>query len=225
MSTLIKNATFIVLLAISTSCLGQDNKNTIKIVTAQSTSVDTAFIPADSNQLYFPLEIFQDTSSPPENDSFIVKWYSKQLFAMREPVFYADKSPKEIYRFTWLRTFHNPVAIRIEKTSDTYLLYWKQCSGAGGYDPGKLMIDKYKVVDKATWDEFQTLLGQIDFWNVKTNETSNGTDGAQWILEGRKGDQYHVIDRWTPNKQSKYYQCCDFLLRLTDLEIKRLNKY
>jgi hypothetical protein len=25
-----------------------------------------------------------------------------------------------------------------------------------------------------------------------------GLDGAQWIIEGIKGGEYHVIDRWSP---------------------------
>ena len=34
---------------------------------------------------------------------------------MEEPVLSSYKGDKEIYRFTWLRTFHHPVAVRLEK--------------------------------------------------------------------------------------------------------------
>jgi len=159
-------------------------------------------------------------------DSFSNKWYSEQLFAMREPIIFSDKSNKEIYRFTWLRTFDNPIAIRIEKQDSTYLLFWKVCNGAGGYEPGQLTTDKQKIIDKQTWDKFKNKLSDINFWNLPTKEKDiMGTDGSQWILEGKKGNKYHAVDRWSPSEKSKYFQCCDFLIGLTDLNIKDADKY
>ncbi len=29
-------------------------------------------------------------------------------------------------------------------------------------------------------------------------------DGSQWIIELKKGDQYHVIDRWSPTEGAVY---------------------
>ncbi|HYV91221.1 MAG TPA: hypothetical protein VE978_05535 [Chitinophagales bacterium] len=194
--------------------------------TTSNQTAATSFVPTDSTQFYFPLEVFRDTSIYVGHDTFADTWYSQHLFAMREPVIFMDKSQNEIYRFTWLRTFHNPVAIRIEKQGDTYLLYWKLCNGAGGYAPGKLTIDKQRMIDKQTWEKFKIKLDEIDFWNLATNEKEmSGTDGSQWILEGKTSKQYHVVDRWTPSDKSKYYQCCDFLIGLTDLKIKGDDKY
>jgi len=184
-----------------------------------------SLIPVDSNQFYFPLEVFRDTSSYKGREVFIDKWYSKHLFAMKEPLIYSDPSPKAIYRLTWLRTFHNPVAIRIEKNGNTYQLYWKVSSGAGGYKPGKLTIDKRKVIDKSLWNKFQNQLHELQFWTLKTNEKISGNDGSQWILEGKVGKLYHVVDRWTPNTQSNYYRCCNYLIELTDLNISGNAKY
>ena len=159
-------------------------------------------------------------------DSFLNKWYSEQLFAMREPIIFSDKSNKEIYRFTWLRTFDNPIAIRIEKQDSTYLLFWKVCNGAGGYEPGQLTENKQKTIDKETWDKFKSKLNDINFWNLPTKENEiMGTDGSQWILEGKKDSKYHTVDRWSPSEKGKYYQCCDFLIGLTDLKIKADDKY
>ena len=197
----------------------------------------------DTLQFYFPLaEVFKDTSSYVKREPFHNAWYSKHLNAMKEPVIYVDNTLNEIYRFTWLRSFHHPIAIRIEKQENKYMLYWKVCNGAGGYDPGELIIDKKKTLDENTWTEFKKLLDQVDFWNLQTSEriptrmvkmtdgslaeeVTIGTDGAQWILEGRINPQYHVVVRWTPNKESTYYQCCDFLIKLTDIEINDRDKY
>jgi len=181
---------------------------------------DSLFIPSDSSQFYFPLEAFRDTSIYVGHDTFVNTWYSKHLFAMGEPIIFLDTSQKEIYRFTWLRTFHNPITIRIEKEGIKYMVFWKLCNGAGGYEPGKLMINKQKEIDKTIWDEFQNHINQIDFWHLLTNDNDFGEDGSQWILEGKNINHYHVVDRWTPNVESYYYQCCDFLIRLTDIESK-----
>ena len=186
---------------------------------------DTSLIPTDSTAFYFPLKSFHDTSSKVGLDSFLVAWYSRQLFALKEPLIYGNKSQNEIYRFTWLRTFHNPITIRIERHGDNYILYWKLSDGAGGYEPGELTTDKQKILDAKTWQEFINRLNQTDFWNLASKEVDFGKDGSEWILEGKTENKYQVVDRWTPEKNSKYYQCCDFLLGLTDLKIKDREKY
>lgn len=49
----------------------------------------------------------------------VATWYSSQLCALNEPLIFDQKSGT-IYRFTWLRTFHHPVAIRIQKQKKKY---------------------------------------------------------------------------------------------------------
>ena len=178
----------------------------------------------DSNEFYFPMEVFRDTSLYVGRDTFINSWYSEQLFAMREPILYLENGSNEIYRFTWLRTFHNPIAIRIEKNGHDYILFWKQCSGAGGYEPGNIEVSTQRVISKVQWDKFKSKVHTLNFWNMNTNEGETlGTDGSRWILEGKEANKYHVVDRWTPNEKSNFYRCCDFLIQLTDLNVN--NKY
>ena len=125
----------------------------------------------DTLQFFFPFEeAFRDTSSYVKRKPFHNAWYSKHLRAMKEPVIYTDNSLNEMYRFTWLRSFHHPIAIRIEKQENKYMLYWKVCNGAGGYEPGELIIDKKKTLDEHTWIELKKLLDQVDFWNLQTSE-------------------------------------------------------
>ncbi len=173
------------------------------------------------NIFYFPFNP-KDTSNLTQ---FEIKWYSGQLSAMKESVLFNDKSRNEIYRFTWLRTFHHPVAIRIEKYNHSYVLYWKMCDGAGGYAPGKLIVDKHKTITEANWNEFASRLQNLDFWRLSTKERVFGDDGAEWILEGKLFDNYHVVTRWTPNASTGYYKLCDFLIGLTGLKIPAHQKY
>ena len=200
----------ILLYQISFSAIGQTTKS----------------IQPDSTEYYFPIEVLSDTSLLERHDKFLNNWYSSYLLAMKEPKLFLDTSQSEIYRFTWLRTFHNPIAIRIERNGNNYKLYWKLCNGTGGYEPGQLTVIKQKTLDKAAWDEFINRVNQINFWSLMTNESEVlGSDGARWILEGKTSAKYHVVDRWTPSEKGNYYQCCDYLIGLTDLKIKGRDKY
>ena len=71
-------------------------------------------------------------------DDLRQRWYSKHLAAMHEPSLWdLSKRPKksgEAYRFLWLRTFDEPVAIRVEKATDgAARLYTRVLDGKGGY--------------------------------------------------------------------------------------------
>ena len=200
----------ITLLSVLVSCQGKKAKISLDSTTVWY--VHDSYIPTDSTQFYFPANF----------DSFRNKWYSEHLFAMKEPVLFSDSSQTEIYRFVWLRTFHNPISIRIERQQNIYLLTWKLCNGAGGYEPGLLTIAKQKQVDDTTWEKFKTLLNQIDFWSMDTEKIGTGVDGSAWILEGKEGNKYHVIDRWSP-EYDKYSQCCNFLIGLTDFTFNEKN--
>jgi hypothetical protein len=113
----------------------------------------------------------------------------------------ADRKDAEIYRFIWLRTFHPPYAFRLEVRADgTGTLVAKSASGAGGYDPGKLVLNKTLALDAKEVRQFTAALGNLGFWKLPTQESRGpGFDGARWVLEGVKGGRYHVVDRWSPD--------------------------
>lgn len=194
------------------SCQEKNNKITFNLAT-MSYELPDLYIPTDSAQFYFPDNF----------DSFTNECYSRYLFAMREPILFSDDRQSDTYRFVWLRTFHHPISIRIEKQQNIYLLTWKLCTGQGGYDPGRLTVAKQKQIDEITWENFKTLLNQADFWNMDTEIKTPGLDGSQWILEGKEAGKYHVVDRWTP-ENGAYYQCCNFLIELTDLTFNENDK-
>src|SRR5690606_3456867 len=118
-------------------------------------------------QHYFPKEMFPELNikRTKTEDGFkmvttiiedtfnedVSNWYSQHLYAMKEPLLFNGETKKEIYRFTWLRTFHNPIAIRIERINSQYYLYWKRLSGAGGYEPGNLIEEKSRELTKLEW--------------------------------------------------------------------------
>jgi len=203
--------------------------------------VDENNVPINKNEFYFPLELFPEVDVDMEQDStgtwvmspkiiegiqdtFVVRWYSEHLYAMKEPLLFNKNLNKEVYRFTWLRTFDKPVVVRIENFEEKYKLTWKLCDGAGGYEPGNLTINKSVELNPETWKMFKSKLDTLDYWNMSLGRMSIGTDGSEWILEGVDKEKYKVVTVWTPSK-GKFYDACNYLLTLTDLEINEKNKY
>lgn len=162
---------------------------------------------------------------PNEFDTSRVRWYSKHLYALNEPLLFNKSTNKDIFRFLWLRTFNHPISIRVEKDSNEYMIYWKVCNGFGGYSPGTQITNKKKKINKEDWDEFQQLLAATDYWKLQNNGDVLGTDGSRWILEGLTSDRYNVVDRYSPNKLGAYYDACYFLVELTRLNIKKTEIY
>jgi hypothetical protein len=131
-------------------------------------------------------------------------YYTKYLAAMKEPSLQPKEKETEGWslRFTWLRTFHKPIAVRLWKDGDEIQMRAVRMSGKGGYDPGK--VEK-EVVRKLTVEErkqMEPLLESKDLWKPLTKDedalTSGGLDGAPWIFERRTGGTYTMVEYWCP---------------------------
>lgn len=108
--------------------------------------------------VYFPKNAF---SGNLRDDRFVSDWYSRNLMALKEPsLFEKQKTLTNVsYRFVWLRTFHHPVAIRLDLKADgTGILTTKVASGAGGYNPGVLTVNNSRLL---TPEEIHHVLGKI----------------------------------------------------------------
>jgi hypothetical protein len=177
---------------------------------------------------YFPPGKFEPG---PEDDAFVVSWYSKHLEALREPSLAAlARSPRaHAYRFLWLRTFDAPIALRVDISPDgTATLTVKATSGQGGYEPGTLVTDRRRVLSRAEVGRFLSRLSTARFWELPTRERpvtdADGSitlraDGAQWILEGVASGRYHVVDRWGP-AHGAYREAALWLLQSSGLRIE-----
>jgi hypothetical protein len=212
--------------------------------------VDSQNIPVEKRQYYFPLVFFpvikylpeyKDSNSiliysswgltgdtlkvygefaDNEYDTSDVAWPSWFLRALNEPLLFNNNTNKETYRFTWLRTFDDPICIRIENDCGKYSLVWKVNNGEGGYAPGPTTIVERKNLTKHDWDKFQTMLNSIDFWNTKNFPNMVGLDGSTWVLEGSTPSRYQVLDMWSPHDGSSFFKTCDFLIELTGMKIE-----
>lgn len=185
----------------------QSVKKELKSLPNVTLQLDSTGVPIEPNTNYFPLEL----------DSLKVPFFSNMLFAMYEPILYDSKINKESYRFLWLRTVKNPVAVRLEKQNDTISLYIKITSGTGGVGPGRLVTSDVKILSQKEWNEFQELLKQSDFWNMPALDDETKIAGSQWILEGFKTDDYNLTDVWDPENDDPYKKACEYLLDLAGI--------
>jgi hypothetical protein len=132
-------------------------------------------------------------------DQFVRSWYSKHLLAMNEPSLLSVPHTKgETYRFLWLRTFHHPVAVRLELIADNPWIHRVELDGAGGYEPGSVLLSDDVQLELATWSGFIAKLNESAFWELPSSESTTGIDGAQWVFEGRQGDRRKFLHRWSP---------------------------
>ena len=147
---------------------------------------------------FFPAQTFG------KHDSFVVGWYSQQLTGLQEPALppLAKDSSVEVYRFLWLRSFHHPIAIRMQiKADGTASLTTKVGGGAGGYQPKPVLQNATAKLSKEQTDVFTRTLRKDAFWTLPgTDSVPGGCDGAEWIIEGVAQGKYHAISRWSPTR-------------------------
>jgi hypothetical protein len=139
---------------------------------------------------------------------FVQCWYSEQLRAMAEP--YLADAPlldgETIVRFTWLRSFHPGVAVRVESRAGGTTLTATELDGKGGYAPGKPHRREQKTLATAQWQEVVLALERAQFWEQPTQELTDPSvvmlDGASWIFETRTRNRYHIVHRQSPERGS-----------------------
>jgi hypothetical protein len=157
-------------------------------------------LPADERPRYFPKGIFSTSKS---DDDFRNRRYAQQLRALKEPSLSdASVGSESVYRFTWLRTFHHPIAVRITVHADgTGTLTTKMANGAGGYKPGNLIANANRNLGAGEVRHVLEIVDRMAFWRMPPDEQEfGGPDGAQWIFEGSSRGAYRVIDLWSPKE-------------------------
>jgi hypothetical protein len=137
---------------------------------------------------YFPPKTFSSGSG----DS-MVQWYSSVLYGLGEkPLWPAD--PNQItYRFVWMRSFHDQVSITmsVQPDGDGLLRLQIYKSISQQLESRMLSLSKDQV------REVIALINDANFWKMTTDDNGpQGSDGAEWVLEGVHDGQYHIVTRW-----------------------------
>jgi hypothetical protein len=173
-------------------------------------------------------------SGAPALSDFAREWYTRHLVAMSESRL--PDGPGETYRFVWLRSFDHPIAIRVWCAGATCRLTGIRTSGRGGYEPGSIAQRRTRVLSATEVTSFQAMLSRAQFWGpapeespVRVDPDGNEwltihTDGAQWVLEGRRGPAYHLWDVRSPEAsgpKAAFRELCLFLVRLSGLAVRQ----
>lgn len=132
-----------------------------------------------------------------------------------------------VYRFLWLRSFDNPIAVRLIINPDlTGVVYVKVANGKGGYEPGYLVRNEQLPIGKRGATLLLTRIIQTKFWDLPTRGQPGGFDGAQWIVEGVMDGKYQVVDRWSPGEADPIYTLgMTFLADLAGIRVSREELY
>lgn len=187
-----KHAAFILLPMIAGSALGEDDpfakEGADKTVVQED---DTFKVIADpAGKSYFP----EGRAS----------YYTKYLSAMKEPSVLAplDKGAERVFRFTYLRSFHDPLVVRITESGDTVTARAVRLEMNQQYEPVKIISDKTWKLEDERRKAVKALPDQKGFWTplspVEEAIALGGLDGSRWIFEVHDKDGYRMIDVWTP---------------------------
>ncbi|HEV2748312.1 MAG TPA: hypothetical protein VGW34_13565 [Allosphingosinicella sp.] len=192
--------------------------------------------PAYSGPAYFPPSLGEPTLRCDLGDPARLQpilsdlerdWYSRQLAAAGEPPLYpasqaARPAGAATLRFTWLRSFHAPIVVRIETSGpNTHRLIAKQLSGAGGYDPGKVAKKIERPLTAAEAKRLRAALESRSVFEIPPDPCGGGCDGAQWIFEAAEGRRYRFVDLWTPDS-GPAHDLGRFLVGLTGWKIEAI---
>ncbi|MDI3469998.1 MAG: hypothetical protein OJF62_002061 [Pseudolabrys sp.] len=104
----------------------------------------------------------------------------------------------EAYRFFWRSSFDGHAVVHIGRwhhnimlRPDTMMLRW----GTGSTDS---KAPRNLALSPADWQRLQHALDAAGFWSLAPHSDEMGLDGADWLIEGRHGDSYHAVSRWSP---------------------------
>jgi len=173
---------------------------------------------------YFPAKSFVEYRDSTKADSMTLNWYSGALSTLKEPVLYDKTSRNKIFRFTCLRSFDAPFAIRVEKpASRPAKLVLKIADGTHGDQPKKLMVNTTKELSDAEWEQVEELAKASGFWQMPIRIADFGCDGSEWIVEGICKGKYHVVNRWSPRTESGYRSLCLKLAELSGVKFENVN--
>ena len=128
--------------------------------------------------------------------------FSEQLRAAREPSLYQQavaptaKDPDGSYRFTLLRSFENPITVRVDDRGGKMLLTAKRLTGHGGsYIPGRIAETLRRELTPAEGAKVRIMLNPATTMHYQCGICCDGSD---WIVETRNGKSYHYGMQWSP---------------------------
>ena len=126
--------------------------------------------------------------------------YGGLLAVVGEPDLSRIAEDADVYRALWLRSFHDPVSVRLVRRGNRMSVITAQAERRPDESFSGARHDSLPL-DTARWNEIARLAATSDFWAMAAPGPEPGEvrlDGARWILEARVDGRYHVVDWWSP---------------------------
>ena len=131
-------------------------------------------------------------------------WYGSALRAAQEEPIYLPppRRLRATFRFTWLRSFHHPVVVRVDELQDgEHVLTAKELSGEGGYAFGVVDRQVVRPLSQVEATALDNLVAEKHVLDLADTDCKLGVDGARWIIESRtEGGRYRYVNRWAPKE-------------------------
>lgn len=105
------------------------------------------------------------------------------------------ETESETFRFVWKSSFDGAALVHIARTGNSFRLHCRFLRHSCLYLEEPIVSAHLSRDD---WGKLQTALTMSDFWSLAINDGRMGFDGANWLIEGRRADTYHAVDRWSP---------------------------
>jgi hypothetical protein len=99
----------------------------------------------------------------------------------------------ETYRFFWRSSFNGNAAVHVSCMDGSIKLRWRYCRSAVAPQQ-----DSARTLSLADWGKLQDAVSSARFWSIDSTAEEFGFDGATWLIEGRRKDTYHAVERWSP---------------------------
>jgi hypothetical protein len=104
-------------------------------------------------------------------------------------------SESEVYRFVWRSTSHGRASVRIGRQGDRVALQWRYRRSFLDRDAP---VPALAALSHDDWLRFQDVLITANLWSLDPMDDRCGFDGAEWLIEGRRGNIYRGVSRWSP---------------------------
>ena len=139
-------------------------------------------------------------------DPFHEEWFGKHLAAMGEEPLWSQPLPDQanmVLRVLFLPTFDNPSMMRVTffRTGNANYVF-KQLSGMGGYEPGRLRLETSGGIERRNADKLSGLIAAVAPFSASTptkpkigQDDVVCLDGTQVVLEINEGSRYRVLTR------------------------------
>jgi hypothetical protein len=115
------------------------------------------------------------------------------LLGNDEPLCLTMECEPEVYRFVWHSSFDGDVSVRIGREGDAITIRWvyEHWLRAPAADDAPAEA----ALPTADWARFREALIAANFWALDPADERQGLDGAEWLIEGRRGDIYRSVSR------------------------------